>query len=58
MTDLKANKQLTETAADTSTQPMDRSLGTPVDELGKGWKKLRRGGDYVGRPEVSTNPDP
>jgi hypothetical protein len=32
---------------------------TPVVELGKGWKKLKRGGgDPIGRLAVSTNLDP
>jgi hypothetical protein len=32
--------------------------GTPVVELGKGWKKLRKEDGPIGRPAVSTNLDP
>ena len=37
----RPNRQLKESRVNPYTQPMDRS-GTPVVELGKGWKKLRR----------------
>ena len=32
--------------------------GTPMVELGKSWKKLRREGDPIGIPAISTNLDP
>jgi hypothetical protein len=35
------HKQLKEPDSDTFTQSTDRSLGIPVVELEKGWKKLR-----------------
>ena len=38
----RPNKQLTEADADINTQHMGLKSGTPVAELGKGWKKLRR----------------
>jgi hypothetical protein len=34
-----------------------QKTGTPVVELGKGWKKLRRRVDPIGRTAVSTNLD-
>ena len=53
----RPNKQLTETDADTYTQPMDRSW----DPLLLNWGKLeevKEEGEPIGRPAVSTNPDP
>ena len=49
-----SNKQLTETEADTYTQPMDRSWGLC------GWikERLEEEGDPIGRPAVSNNSDP
>ena len=42
LTSERPNKQPKESDADTYTQPMDKKPGTPVVELGKIWKKLRK----------------
>jgi hypothetical protein len=42
MTGLRKTQQAAERDADIYTQPMDRSWLTPVVELRKSWKKLRR----------------
>jgi len=38
----RSNKQLKESDADMCTRPTKQKLPTPVVELGKSWRKLRR----------------
>jgi hypothetical protein len=52
----RPNKQLTETDADTYTQPMDQSWRPPVVKLGEGWRKLRRRGTTLGEWREKAKP--
>jgi hypothetical protein len=53
----RSNKQLTKTDTDTYTQPTDRSQG-PLWLMMERLEEAEEKGDPIGRPAISTNPEP